>query len=103
MWHHQQRHGKYHDAKCRICPDFEASTWADNIRHYDSVHKGEVQYKCGACPAWFLTNSQRLHHVSAECSAAKTPDMEQKSSTDKAKEMCPYCGVKYSRSYMQVK
>jgi len=99
--HHQERHGKYHDSKCRICPDFEASTWADNVKHYDTVHNGEVQYKCGLCPAWFMTNLQRLHHASTECTASKTTTMQAEQKQEKTKEMCPYCGVSYSRSYMQ--
>ena len=88
--------------QCRICPDFEASTWADNVKHYDTVHNGEVQYKCGLCPAWFMTNLQRLHHASTECTASKTTTMQAEQKQEKTKEMCPYCGVSYSRSYMQV-
>ena len=34
---HLIRKGQFHDAKCRICDDFEAKTWAENKAHCDQV------------------------------------------------------------------
>ena len=58
--YHLRRFGPLHDAKCRICPDFEAKTWEENRKHYETHHSGEAQIKCGFCPAYFLYKTERL-------------------------------------------
>ena len=70
---HRLAMGKLHDTKCRICPDFEARGWTDNLRHFNEVHGGEIQYKCGLCPRWFQTIVQARNHSSAngDCTGEK--------------------------------
>ena len=65
--------GKMHDTKCRICPDFEAKSWSDNLKHFNEMHGGEVQYKCGLCPRYFQTLIQARNHslANGDCTGDK--------------------------------
>ena len=76
--------GKHHDGKCRLCPDFEAKSWQENVAHYDSKHGGQIQHKCGTCTQFFLTPEQLKLH--------KRQEHEDQFS---AMQVCPYCGQTY--------
>ena len=67
--------GAFHDGKCRVCPDFEAFVWSDNLKHFNEVHNGEVQYKCGFCPKYFITMHQVRVHWS-DCQGEKNSHFE---------------------------
>ena len=43
LYDHTRQMGSFHDGKCRICPDFEAATWSQNLKHINEFHKGEIQ------------------------------------------------------------
>ena len=60
---HVKQQGKHHDGKCRICPDFEAKTWDENLAHMNQYHDGNLQYKCGFCQAFFEHEILRRRHI----------------------------------------
>ena len=43
LYDHTRQMGNFHDGKCRICPDFEAVMWSQNLKHINEFHKGEIQ------------------------------------------------------------
>ena len=69
---HKTNMGKFHDGKCRICPDFESLLWSENLKHFNEVHDGEIQYKCGYCPKYFNTPQKVRIHVSDECAGKQS-------------------------------
>ena len=52
---HMEKMGEYHDAKCRICDNFEAETWPDLLNHFEKAHNGELQ----AGSSFVLHNTQK--------------------------------------------
>ena len=57
-----KKSGKHHDAICRICPDFTARSWDENLRHFEQEHEGIAQVKCGFCVEFFCTETQKKLH-----------------------------------------
>ena len=91
---HKKSAGKHHDGKCRLCPDFEAKTWEENLKHFDDVHQGQRQYKCGSCSEYFLSENQYLSHRRKYCTTkVKNPT---------PKEICPFCAKNITKSYMDM-
>ena len=86
---HRNRAGKYHDGKCRICPEFETKSWRQNLKHFNEVHDGTIQYKCGFCPSNFYTIAQVRIHVKDDCQGEKTNQVLR----EKAKKVCELCGL----------
>ena len=113
---HLRRAGPLHDTKCRICPDFEAKTWEENKNHYDTHHNGEVQIKCGFCPAFFRYKMERVEHLKEGCpgqqqdSAPNIPLLPgqpgpfEKGWVERAKErvVCPHCAKDFSKGFLQI-
>ena len=83
---HLTEAGKHHDGKCRLCPDFEAKSWQENLAHYETKHGGQIQHKCGTCTQFFLTSEQlRLH------------ERQEHEKHMSAEQVCPYCGQTYRK------
>jgi len=84
--------GKYHDGKCRLCPDFEdPQSWKELTKHFNDVHGGEVQHKCGFCPEWFKAKEQVQAHLYAdECKGEKSGNWGKRT---KNKKVCEICGI----------
>ena len=103
MKEHQKKAGIFHDTKCRVCPDFQAKTWEENLKHLNSHHHGEMQHKCGFCPAYFAyTNHRQKHHEVCEEKYKQMSETD-KNNWDKRKEksVCPHCAKKLTKGYMQ--
>jgi len=102
---HQKRFGPLHDGKCRICDNFEAKTWDENKSHYDNVHNGDIQHKCGYCPAFFDRKTDRIKHVKQECPVQLgDPDgkvVNKPFQKTKDTRMCPHCGKELSEGHLQ--
>ena len=77
----RQQMGNFHDGKCRICPNFETVLWSENLKHFNEVHGGQIQYKCGYCPKYFSTPHQVRVHVSNECDGEKNQHYERMNNT----------------------
>jgi len=75
---HKQCKGEYHDAKCRVCDSFEAKTRPELLNHFEKVHNGVQQFKCGRCPEYFPAKGFLRQH--------KTKCVNYQQS------MCPECG-----------
>jgi len=77
--------GQHHNGRCRLCPDFEAKTWSENVSHFNGVHDGVHQFKCGMCMEYFRSVTQMRYHFIASC---------KKEAPKKAMQnrICPVCG-----------
>jgi len=89
LYDHTRQMGKFHDGKCRICPDFEAAIWSQNLKHFNEFHKGEIQYKCGFCPEYFNTQLQIQVHVRLNCQGEKNKHHERLNNVT----TCDECGI----------
>merc|ERR1712029_58021 len=89
--------GKFHDAKCRICDNFEAKTWGENKAHFDQYHEGQVQVQCGFCIAFFRNKTERINHLEKCPEALKSRQKSGKSQ----RQVCPYCAKEISQGYLQ--
>ena len=92
MTAHLSQYGKYHDAKCRLCPDLEEfKSWDEHKSHLDEIHNGEFQFKCGECPDFFNTNQKwRIHRK--KCTKVKHKPI--------GKFVCDICGISYRQEVM---
>jgi len=96
---HLKFHGRFHDGKCRLCPDFEETkSWKVMLKHFNDVHNGEIQYKCGFCPEWFQTKSQVRCHVAALCKGEKN----EAHLKNKVKKICEICGTNVAAPLMDI-
>ena len=102
MRSHLQRMGPYHDSKCRICPDFEAKSWDESLKHINTHHDGEVQFKCGFCPEYFVHKRLRLHHLK-HCKGGKAKEFEKEGAKrgSGGKGICPHCAKECSLKDLQ--
>jgi len=91
---HQIALGKFHDAKCRLCPDLEEfQTWEEHQKHLRDEHNGQFQYKCGYCPAFFFADSQmNIHRRECKDNNELTNKHRQKDTHGAKKVVCHLCG-----------
>ena len=110
MQSHLERMGPFHDSKCRICPDFEAKTWNENVEHMDKYHNGEKQYKCGFCPAFFKHVVHKNRHIpncpssvgSQGLKAHKAHQNWMKESARTAEKVtCEFCAKQFTKVYIE--
>jgi len=85
---HMKHGGKYHDAKCRLCPELpEFNTWQEHKAHLDKHHGGRIQWRCGFCPLFFDTETQmNIHRRKCEFK----PNLHAHNPEDT--QICPTCG-----------
>ena len=90
---HKKRNGKYHDGKCRLCPELEAFKSRESyLSHLNEKHEGKLQYKCGVCPEFFDTRELMKIHKIRECKVKTKP-------LDGAL-VCNFCGKQFKNKSM---
>ena len=103
--------GPFHDSKCRICPDFEAKTWDENVDHMDKYHDGEKQFKCGFCPAYFKHSVHKNRHI-PNCPGSKGSEGDKafkahqnwmkESARSNGKVTCEFCAKQFNKDYIEM-
>lgn len=94
---HLKRLGPFHDTKCRICPEFEAKTWEENLKHVNTHHNGDVQFKCGYCPEYFFDSGRRKAHFKVCTGDTKSKKKE----LEATRVMCPFCAKMLTKGGIQ--